>query len=205
MKQLQRFSRQQRNEKSIMKNRCRKNQFSGITLVELLVVVAIGGILLAIAGPSFTSMTQGFRVKAETSSFFSDLNLARSEAIKRGTAVTMCASSDQATCLNGTTWNTGWIIFTPTPGALTTVPANSILKKQAGWKKTDTLKPDTTSNATYIAFGSEGFAAGPTFPASGLITFKTQTTPVNDDVTQCAEINKAGRIQTLKKGQGSCT
>jgi len=76
---------------------------SGFTLIELMVSLAVASILLSFALPSFRSYIQDQRVRAGAESFFSALNLARSEAIKRNAAVTLAPRS-------GTDWSQGWKI-----------------------------------------------------------------------------------------------
>lgn len=85
---------------------------SGFTLVELLVVLAIGAILLAIGVPSFSYMIDRNRVAGEVNEMLADLALTRSEALARRARVIMCRSSDGATCAStATDWNAGWIVF----------------------------------------------------------------------------------------------
>ena len=55
----------------------------GFTLIEMMVALAIGGILTAIAVPNFAGMRAGYRLRASTLSIFSDLQRARSEAVKK--------------------------------------------------------------------------------------------------------------------------
>jgi type IV fimbrial biogenesis protein FimT len=62
---------------------------SGFTLPELLVVLAVVGILTMIALPSFKSLSQSQRVKNASYELYSGLSLTRSEAIKRNTDVTL--------------------------------------------------------------------------------------------------------------------
>lgn len=83
----------------------------GFTLIELLVVLAIAAIITTTAIPSFKSFIQNNRMSTSVHKFVSSLNLARSEAVSRGTRVTMCKSSDQATCAAAGGWEQGWIVF----------------------------------------------------------------------------------------------
>lgn len=85
--------------------------FSGFTLVELLTVLAIVGILAALAGPAMSSFIQSNRLATATNDFVAALNLARSEALKRSVSAGVCKSSDGVTCTGGGTWNSGWIVF----------------------------------------------------------------------------------------------
>lgn len=54
------------------------------TLVEALIVIAIGAILLTLAGPSFTDYIAVQRLKGTTAELVTDMQYGRSEAISRG-------------------------------------------------------------------------------------------------------------------------
>ncbi len=62
---------------------------NGFNLIELVVVIAIIGILSAIAVPSFTSTVSSMRAKAVASDLYMALIKARSEAVKRNAKVTL--------------------------------------------------------------------------------------------------------------------
>jgi type IV fimbrial biogenesis protein FimT len=65
----------------------------GFTLIELMITVAIVAILSSLAAPSFRQMTATQRVRTAVSALNESLWMARSEAIKRNTAVTFSFAS----------------------------------------------------------------------------------------------------------------
>lgn len=84
------------------------NNQSGFTLIELLVVIAIAAVLLGLGVPSFRDTIQSNRVATISNDLIGALQFARSEAIRRGEDVTVCATSDQSTCSAG--WVDGWLV-----------------------------------------------------------------------------------------------
>ena len=83
---------------------------TGFTLIELLVTVAVAAILAVVAVPGFRSLIQVNRAATQTNTLVSALTFARSEAIRRGTTVSMCPSSNQTSCTGGTDWSVGWVV-----------------------------------------------------------------------------------------------
>lgn len=128
---------------------------SGFTLIELIVTLAVFAIILLIAVPSYRDLILNNRGVSQINDLVAGLNYARSEAIKRGISVSVCASSDGATCNAGSDWSQGWII-----GVLpsTALPAlNPILK----------IYPPLSGNAQLasesdieVRFDRNGFATG---------------------------------------------
>lgn len=83
---------------------------NAFTLIELMVTLAVLGIAIAIGIPSFNTQILNNRSAALGEDFASAVNLARSEAVKRAARVSLCASTDGATC-NGAAnnWRGGFI------------------------------------------------------------------------------------------------
>jgi type IV fimbrial biogenesis protein FimT len=68
--------------RKIMRNQPEYN--TGFTLLELMITIAIAGILVGVAIPSFTSIITSNRLTAYANELVTALNLARNEAVKRG-------------------------------------------------------------------------------------------------------------------------
>lgn len=83
----------------------------GFTLIELMATIGIAAVVMAMAIPSFSTAIKNNRLTAQTNYLVTDLNRARSEAIKRGVRVTLCKSTDGSTCVTTGDWSGGWIVF----------------------------------------------------------------------------------------------
>lgn len=78
--------------------------------MELMVVVAITAILASMAAPSFVGYINTTRQSSAASRLVSDLNRARSEAIKRNSRLLLCVRNTAGTdCGTGTNWQNGWL------------------------------------------------------------------------------------------------
>lgn len=84
----------------------------GFTAIELMATVAILGILVALALPSFNTLVERFRVSRAQEDFASTYYFARSEAIRRGGAVVMkSAAGNACTPAGAADWGCGWLVF----------------------------------------------------------------------------------------------
>ena len=108
-----------------------RNQL-GLSLLEVVIAVAVAGLLLSLAVPSFQAMQARRAVAAAIATIESDFALARSEAIRQGHSVTICSSSTAGECLADAAsgdddWTTGWIIYAQptTSGSSSSSSSNS--------------------------------------------------------------------------------
>lgn len=84
-----------------------------MTLVELMVALAVLGILLSVAIPSFQGFIRNNRLTSVANELASAFSLARSEAVRRGQQVTVCKADTNAetpACGGGAEWHDGWLI-----------------------------------------------------------------------------------------------
>lgn len=111
-----------------------KRKHSGVTLMELMVALAILGILLGLAVPTFREFSRNNRVAALQNELVTTFNLARSEALKRSTPVAVCASVDGGACATEDDWAAGWIVFTDATGTLGDFdpPGDELLQRSQG-------------------------------------------------------------------------
>ncbi len=175
---------------------------AGLTLIEMAVTVAIVAIVAAISTPSFLSFIQSNRVQSEVNSMVNSLQLARSEAIKRGQSVSICPSSNGSSCLGANTWNVGWLVFVDrNADGVVDTPANAadLLQYRAPWAGTDTFV--ATPNATFVTYNRDGF--GVNLPG-GAVTLAAQTHPVSAPATRCIALNMVGRQTVQQSGVGAC-
>ena len=140
----------------------------GFTLVELLITLVIIGIALAFAVPGFANFMRSQRATTQANDLLVSFTFARSEAIKRGQPLAVCASDDGATCAGDDDWDDGWIVFLDVDGT-------------AGEVDPDGTAPDDTVLRVHAALGgstltTDGGAAYVRFLGDGLAGFRDDFT-----------------------------
>lgn len=167
----------------------------GFTLIELIVTVAIVAILAAIALPSFARVIASNRVAAGVNEFIAAVNLARTEAIRRGRPAGVCAydvsALDDDTEIEscGSDWDKGFVVYFEDAEN----SSKKVVIREGRFNSKDTV---TSSDMSDISFTSRG--AGST---SGKLSYK----PVDEDyagLARCLNISLTGSVST---SSGDCT
>ena len=86
----------------------------GFTLIELLVTISLVAILMGLAAPSLTEAALGSKLAGNANRLATSATLARSEAIKRNIAITLCISTNGTSCTTTGGWEQGWIVLSGT-------------------------------------------------------------------------------------------
>ena len=76
-------------------------RLSGITLIELLIVLTIMATLLTLSVPSFTDKLSEWRSRAQAMRLLSAINLARSRAVRLDREITLCPGESPASACSG--------------------------------------------------------------------------------------------------------
>ncbi|MHB8744287.1 MAG: GspH/FimT family pseudopilin [Sulfuricaulis sp.] len=97
---------------------------AGFTFIELMATLVVASVLATLAAPALTNFVADQRITDEANDLVGDLNLARSEAIRTGSYVVVCKSTNPGTTtpscdISSATdpWTTGRLIFTDTDAA----------------------------------------------------------------------------------------
>lgn len=147
---------------------------SGFTIIELMIVVAMAGILLAVAVPSFQTTLKDSRIRTSATDVYLSLVMARSEAIKRNANITVDAGS--------TDWSNGWDIKT---GA-------TILKTEEAIPGNISIECNTDADTA-----AETCPTTVTFERTGRVTslveFRLFDSNENKVSTRCVSISLSGR------------
>ena len=171
-----------------------RNKRRGFTLLELLITLAIAGIVLAIGVPALREMLWQNRLTAHTNEFLTALAFARSEAIKRGRRVTLCKSSDGANCSDDGGYEQGWIVFIgPTSTSSLKLDNNDQILRLYQRLPTGMKFTGNKFVGSYISFTSDGF--------SRLLSggFQAGTLTITNETSQRQlVINSMGRVRVAQ-------
>lgn len=137
----------------------------GFTLIELLVTISIAVILMTVAIPSFTNFIRDNRLTTQSNDLVLALAYARSEAVKRGLQVSVCARATDSTCTSsGTSWDAGWLTFVDNNPSDNTITVDVVLRIRGPLEGGNTLRGN--GSLRRVTYASTGYSAN-----AGTLTF----------------------------------
>lgn len=182
----------------LLNHKRRVLRVSGFTLIEAIVVLSIVIILAAVVIPGMSGFIFDSRVSANVNEYIGAVTLARTEAVKRGTLVTMCISNNadtpDAACSAGGDWAAGWIIFQESS------TSDSVGSREAGegiilrrGALMAGVKASSNPSTSVMSFNSLGEPVG----VGGTILAIDFSDKDNNPRKVC--INRNGRIRVMQK------
>jgi type IV fimbrial biogenesis protein FimT len=173
------------------------SKIKGFSLIELLLAVAILGILIALSLPSFQDTIESMTTNSQVKVLLTTLSYARSEAVRQGRNVGICASNDGVDCDAGD-WSEGWLVFVNASGTAdgdtgSVGGANTLLRVF----EIDTLGSNSSLTFTVDLFeyNSLGFS-----DTAGVQTFLICPSSNNANNARSIEIAGSGRGRRIEDG-----
>jgi type IV fimbrial biogenesis protein FimT len=169
---------------------------AGFTLIELIVTVTIIGVLAAIAAPAMTNIVKNQRITSQTNDFIADVSFAKSEAVKRGANIVICAAiaAGGACAAPTANYSTGRLVYVDNDNSNTFNAGDQILRQRS---------PQEGTTNTLMAIG--GNVAPIIFTLRGILTPGSPTNfAVCDDrgpnLGREIQISTTGLSRTLSIG-----
>ncbi|WP_323775385.1 GspH/FimT family pseudopilin [Alcanivorax sp.] len=125
-----------------MKTGFKSRNQSGFTIIELMIGIAVAGVLLAVAVPAFNGLQERNALRSTAADFITAVNTARVQAINLRTSVTLKP-------ISGNNWGAGWMIE---------YPASVITEKDQEFSPTGSGKIVSEDGLSKIEFRSNGLS-----------------------------------------------
>ncbi|MFN4005772.1 MAG: GspH/FimT family pseudopilin [Hylemonella sp.] len=174
----------------------------GFTLIEIMVVVTVLAVLASLVAPSFRNMILSNRVATAASALQVSLNLARSEAVRRGADARVTIAANGA----AGQWDNGWTVFvdrtTDANGGVAPVADDASVTRLEVVAPLDGVQFGQTGSLNYFSYNGLGRMVDVT---GSTVTNRTFWFYVDTSDKQCLIINNTGRVRVVRvKSHESC-
>lgn len=194
---------------SARRGRGRGRAVSGFSLIELMIVLVILAAVLVIGLPSFSSAGMVTRLKSYANEVVTSVYLARSEAIKRNTTMTVCQSADGSTCTTSGDWEQGWIVVVDPNDPATVLRQYEALS--GDYKLTGYIDPNDPSSTAFHSLVFDPSGVGVVMRTSGsdqigigtMNVCRLNPSPGNQE--RKVTISASGRTRVTTTEEGACS
>ncbi|HEY7886272.1 MAG TPA: GspH/FimT family pseudopilin [Cellvibrionaceae bacterium] len=165
----------------------------GFTIIELMVTIAVVGVLVALAAPSFRTMILNQQSEGLGENLVTAFQLARSEAVRRGGFVSVCpANADGTACANA--WNNEGVLVivdsATAPGAGSVVLDSQDDRLRHMDFNNDNAVVTRNGGPTFLRFDGRGMLANSDDP----LQLTSHVTGCVGDRQRTLVVNRAGMI-----------
>ncbi len=176
----------------------------GITLIELLIVLAISAVLLGVGFPALGDMVRSYRLRLAAADFLDAVELTRAQAILLGQKVTLAPTDP------GGDWAGGWTVFIDSDGDRRPGAGDEILMRHPALAGTSGAPPDinftmnfgSQQGPPYLAYNSMG--RGCSHLSSLTARFGTMTLAQGRQLRRI-KINMLGRARLCDPARDAAT
>jgi type IV fimbrial biogenesis protein FimT len=169
---------------------------AGFTIIEMMVTVVVASVLMAVAVPSMRNIIIGNRLTAQTNTLVATLQLARSEAIKRATPISVAPLGSSS---SATDWNVkGWQVFIDADGD-GVLDSGEVVLSQTAATSADATYPKVTVSTSPLTYRANG-------SASTALTAKVCNTLYKSTKNERqVSVTVVGTVQTTETTNSACT
>jgi type IV fimbrial biogenesis protein FimT len=174
----------------------------GFTLTESVVTLAVASTLLSLGVGSVSDTLHGLRLGGVSNDVVLQLQLARSEAIKRNSRMALCKSADGVRCFEEGGWEQGWILFQDSNNNGTREAQEPILQRLEPLPPQFLLKANNplARYVSYDAMGRSLLASG-AFQAGTFTLCRASAGPIEG---RQIIVNSGGRPRSQKVQLENC-
>ncbi|MCK5727029.1 MAG: GspH/FimT family protein [Thiotrichaceae bacterium] len=161
----------------------------GFTLIEIIITIAIAGILVTVAMPSYKQMSSSNAIQSFSFKFTGALQLAQSESIRRGVRVSIIPHQ---TASSGRQWINGWDIIEDNNNSGVYDTGEELIRTHTPTKMQAVLQANSSAFATFISFLPTGSVLGASAVTTG--SFSLCSENLSTSISRLIDIERSGNV-----------